>query len=108
MRGKTVRQTPKRVNPEYVTIPRDFYELHKFVTLTADVMFINGFSMLVTLSRDIRLYIAEYTPTHTAKQLTASILKVARTYARGGLGISLPYWIEMKEKKYTQCTTIIL
>ena len=39
MRGKTVRQMPKRVNPEYVTIPRDFYELHKFVTLKADVMF---------------------------------------------------------------------
>ena len=43
MRGKTVRQKPKRVNAEYVTIPRDFYELHKFVTLTADVMFVNGF-----------------------------------------------------------------
>ena len=55
----------------------------------ADVMFVNGFPMLVTLSRDIRLYTAEYIPTRTAKQLTESILKVARTYARGGFMVRL-------------------
>ena len=42
LRGKTVRQRPDRVEPEYLGIPRDFYWLHHFVTLTADVMFVNG------------------------------------------------------------------
>ena len=40
--GKITRQKPERVDPEYIGIPRDFYELHKFVTLTTDVMFVNG------------------------------------------------------------------
>ena len=28
-------------------IPKDFYQLHKVVTLTADVMFVNGIPFLV-------------------------------------------------------------
>ena len=40
--GKTVRQKADRVETEETTIPRYFYGLHKFVTLTTDVMFVNG------------------------------------------------------------------
>ena len=54
LRGKTVRQKPDRVEPEYTRIPRDFYELQKFVKLTADVMIVNGLPFLTTLSRNIR------------------------------------------------------
>ena len=32
LRGKTVRQRPRRVETGYLRIPRDFYELHRFVT----------------------------------------------------------------------------
>ena len=39
--GKEVRQKPQRVEVEYVAIPRDIYSLHRFVTLTADIMFVN-------------------------------------------------------------------
>ena len=42
LKGATVRQNPERVDPEYTAIPRDFYKFHHFVTLTADVMFVNG------------------------------------------------------------------
>ena len=42
VRGKTVRRKPSRVEPQYVAIPDDFHKLHRFVTLTADVMFVNG------------------------------------------------------------------
>ena len=44
--GKMTRQKTKRVDPEYIGIPRDFYELQKFVTLTADVMFVNVIAFL--------------------------------------------------------------
>ena len=44
------RQKSERVDPEYIGIPRDFYELHKFDTLTADVMFVNGIDFLTTFS----------------------------------------------------------
>ena len=51
LRGKTVRQKIERVDTEFIPIPYDFYELHKFVTLNADVMFVNGVVFLTTLYR---------------------------------------------------------
>ena len=42
LRGGKARQRPERVVPEYLGIPNDFYRLHHFVILTADVMFVNG------------------------------------------------------------------
>ncbi len=48
LRGKTTRTKPERVRVEYVQIPRDFVQLHKYVTLVAEVMFVNGLPFLVT------------------------------------------------------------
>ena len=48
LRGKTVRQRPERVVPEYLEIPLDYFRLHHFVTLTADVMFVNGLTFMTT------------------------------------------------------------
>ena len=39
------------VEREYISIPRNFHVLHKFGTLTEDVMFINCLPCLITLSR---------------------------------------------------------
>jgi hypothetical protein len=50
LRGKTTRTKPERVRVEYVQIPRDFVQLHKYVTLVADVLFVNGLPFLVTSS----------------------------------------------------------
>ena len=58
LRGKAVRRRPERVEADFIQIPRDYYVLHKFVTLTADLMFVSGIPFLVTLSRGIRLYTA--------------------------------------------------
>ena len=55
LRWKTVRKKPTRVEMEYVDIPKDLFVLHKYVTLVADIMFVNGFPLLITLSQDIRL-----------------------------------------------------
>ena len=64
------RQKPEKVNPEYTDIPRDFYKLHKVVTFTADVMFVNGIAFLATLPQDIRLFTCEHVPSRMAKQLS--------------------------------------
>ena len=42
IRGKTVRKKSERVHGETLKIPKDFYKLHHFVTLTADIMYVNG------------------------------------------------------------------
>ena len=54
LQGRSTRQKPKKVVPEYMGIPRAIYERYKYVTLTADVMFVNGIAFLVSLSRGIR------------------------------------------------------
>ena len=60
---------------EETSIPRYFYGLHKFVTLTADVMFVNGIPFLVTLSRKIRLFTVEFLPSRTAATCLVVLLQ---------------------------------
>ena len=67
----------------------EFYELHKFVTLAADVMFVNDVQFLVTLSRDIILFIAEFLPSCTAKQLSSLLNNTVKFYACGGFVVRL-------------------
>ena len=89
MKGGTVRQKHDRVDPEFTQIPKDFYELHHFVTLTADVMFVNCIPFLVTRSRDIRLNTIEFLPSRTARQLSSSLTKIVQINARGGFIVRL-------------------
>ena len=48
-RGKTVQQNPVRLVMDCVAIPNDFIKLHKFVTIVADVTFVNGVPLLITM-----------------------------------------------------------
>ena len=57
-------------------IPRDFYRLNKFVTLTEDVMFVCGLPFLVTYSRSIKLTTTEFVLTRTAGQLAKIFRKL--------------------------------
>ena len=63
-------------------IPKYFYQLHKFVTLTADVMFVDGIPFLVTFSRNILLVTCKHAHTRTSGQLDKSLMKTVKLYAR--------------------------
>ena len=84
LRGKTTRKKPEHVRVDYVEIPRDFVDMHKYVTLVADVMFVNGLPFLVTSSRGISLVTTEYLPSRTAKRLALTLERVIKVYIRGG------------------------
>ena len=84
LRGMTRRKKPVRVEVEFQKIPNDFYRLHKFVTLVADVMFVNGLAFFTTRSRDIRLITAEHVPHRSAAELSKSLKKVIQIYSAGG------------------------
>jgi hypothetical protein len=60
LRGKIIRTKPEHVHVEYVQIPHDFMELHKYVTLVADIMFVNGLPFLVPSLQGISLVTIEY------------------------------------------------
>ena len=89
LRGHTVRKQPKRVKVNSVRIPRDFYKLHKYVALTADVMFVCGIPFLVTRSRGIKFNTVEFIPSRKAGQLANSLKKVLYLYARGGFIVNV-------------------
>eukprot|EP00804_Cyclotella_cryptica_P028113 CCRYP_010983-RA/>CCRYP_010983-RA protein AED:0.51 eAED:0.45 QI:0/-1/0/1/-1/1/1/0/258 len=82
--SKTVLQRPDAVKPEFVLVPWDLYNQIKNVTLTTDVMFVNGIPFLVTLSWDIRLGSVEFLPSRTVKNLTIALEKVLLIYRWGG------------------------
>jgi len=67
LRGKQTQTSPEHVRVDYVNVPRSFMEIYRYVTIVADVMFVNGLPFLVTSSRGISLITIEYLPSRTAK-----------------------------------------
>ena len=61
-RGKTVWQNTDRAVTDHVAVPRDFLKLHKFVTIVADVMFVNDTPLLITMSRSINYVTVKHVP----------------------------------------------
>jgi hypothetical protein len=66
-----------------------FVKMHKYVTLVADVMFVNGLPFLVTSSRGMSLVTIEYLPSRTAKRLVNTLRRVFRIYRTGGYAIQM-------------------
>jgi hypothetical protein len=84
LRGKTIRTKPEHVHIEYVQIPWDVVELHMYVMLVVDVMFVNGLPFLVTSSQGISLVTIEYLKLRTAKRLIDTLERVIRIYGKEG------------------------
>ncbi len=84
LRGKTIRTKPELVRIEFIQIPWDFVELHKYVMLVADVIFVNGLPFLVNSSQGISLVTIEYLKLRTAKRLIDTLERVIRIYRKAG------------------------
>jgi hypothetical protein len=82
LRGKTTRTKLEHVRVDNVKISQDFMELHKYMTIVADAMFVNGLPFLVTLLRGISLVTIKFLPSRTAKRLANSMECVIRIYGR--------------------------
>ncbi len=89
LRGKTTRTKPDCVRVEYEQIPWEFVQLHKYVTLMVDVMFVNGSSFLVTSSQGLSLVTIENLPSRTAKRLVHILERVFRIYTTAGFVIQM-------------------
>jgi hypothetical protein len=87
IRGRTVRRPPESVTTNYVQIPRAILERHKLVTMSVDVMFVNGVPFLVSAARGLNLVTAEFTPSRTAKKLADGITRMIDLYALGGFQV---------------------
>ena len=63
--------------------------LYHFVTLTVDIMYVNGVAFLTTLSRKIKLQTVEHIQSGTAALLNKALTKVMKLYARRGFVVNL-------------------
>ena len=50
VRGKTVRRKTKLIEEEYVVVPKELVSRHKFISMAADVFFVDGISFLLTVA----------------------------------------------------------
>ncbi len=48
-RGKAVRTKPEHMYEKIVNVPPNFYQIHCFVTIVADVMFVNSAPFIAIL-----------------------------------------------------------
>ena len=92
LQGSSMRVQSDRIYTEELSIPRDFYQLHKFETLTMDIMFVNGLAFFVTLSQKIWLNTVEFLPKRTDNYLKAWLMRIVRVYHRGRFTIKLYSW----------------
>jgi len=84
LESKMVQRESARVHTGRGTgILDNFHCLHHFVTLVADVFYVNRVAFLMILFRKIRLYTAKHVPTRTGEALADSLKKIVRIYARG-------------------------
>jgi hypothetical protein len=98
LRGKMIRTKPEHVRVEYVQISWDFVELHKYVMLVADIMFVNGLPFLVTSLREISLATIEYLKLRTAKRLIHTLERVICIYGMAGFVVQTAL-MDMQFKK---------
>ncbi len=102
------RTKPEWVRVEYVQIPWDFVQLHKYLTLVADVMFVNGLPFLVTSWRGLSLVTIEHLPSRTAKRLALTLERVFRIYATAGFVVQAAMMDMEFEKLKTLLTHVAL
>ena len=55
VRGETVRRKPKSVVEEYVAVPKELVSRHKFISVEADVFFVDGMTFLLTVAIKLKL-----------------------------------------------------
>ena len=74
----------------YVTkIPITILERYKLVTLTGDIMFVNGIRFMITKSRHIKFTTIQFIPSAKENNLFESILETKQIYRRRGFDVNI-------------------
>lgn len=87
LKGKTVRRRPHLARTNVEPLPPQIMSRYRNVTLAADLMYVNGIPMLVTISNNIRFGTVEALPNRNFGTLVKGIKSVASVYRKGGFRI---------------------
>ena len=72
--------------------------MNKFVSLTADVMYVNGLPFVITYGQGIGLIMAEFMLDQTANQVAFNLKRIISLYSRSGFTIQTIF-MDMKFNK---------
>ena len=90
LKVNTVRNKSSRLNmEEYMKNSEHFYKLNNFVMLAEDVMFVNGYDLMVTSARKVRLVTVEHITSQIDEQLSKILNKVIKLYGRGDFHVGM-------------------
>ena len=60
---------------------------HKFISIAADVFFVDGIAFLITVAIKLKFVTVKHTPVRTAKSLVKHIKRLLQVYNRAGLTV---------------------
>ena len=60
---------------------------HKFISIAADVFFVDGIVLLLTVAIELKFVTVEHTPVRTANSLVKHIKRVLQVYDRAGFTV---------------------
>ncbi len=84
LKGKTVQKKPEPVKTETVYIPKEIRELHKEVTLTIDIFFVNQIPFFVTLSRVLYFTTVTHLPNRNLGEIFKALKGIFYYYLQRG------------------------
>ena len=85
--GKTVQRKPKSIVEEYAAVPKELVSRHKFISMEADVFFVDGIAFLLIAEIKNKFVTVEHTPVRTAKSIFKYIKRVQQVYNRVGFTV---------------------
>ena len=88
LKGKTTQKLPYPIEINYVEVPRELLRLHKDVTLSADIFFVQGQPFFVTLSRKIKFYTLECLSNMKKSSLINACDNMINTYSQCGFKVT--------------------
>jgi hypothetical protein len=84
LKGKTVRKKPEPVKTETVYIPKEIRELHKEMTLTINIFFVNQIPFFVTLSRVLYFTTVTHLPNRSLGEIFKALKGIFYYYLQCG------------------------
>jgi hypothetical protein len=71
LKGKTTRSKPAPVVADFIKVPKEILDLHKEITLSADIFFVNQIPFFLTISHTIHFT----TATHLSDRKIETVFK---------------------------------
>jgi hypothetical protein len=87
IKEKTVWVTQEPILTSYVKVPQEIVDLNREITITSDVMLVDGLGFMITSSIGVKFTTSEYFPTRSKSNLTNSL----KRFLKYTHNMALPY-----------------